>query len=61
MLVNFEINEAKVTSKITPVKIIGGQPNFMDDSYNKKTIKLMNSLSYNAIIDANGRVTEKAL
>ncbi|MEK4343363.1 CapA family protein [Paenibacillus sp. FSL P4-0184] len=61
MLVNFEINDAQVTSKITPVKIIGGQPNFMDDSYNRKTIKLMNNLSYNAIIDANGRVTEKAL
>ncbi|WP_339316305.1 CapA family protein [Paenibacillus sp. FSL R10-2734] len=61
MLVNFEINDAKVTSKITPVKIIGGQPNFMDDSYNRKTIKLMNTLSYNAVIDANGRVTEKQL
>lgn len=59
MLVNFEISDAKVTSKITPVKIIGGQPNFMDDSYNRKTIKLMNTLSYNAVIDANGRVTEK--
>lgn len=58
---NFEINDAKVTSKITPVKIIGGQPNFMDDSYNRKTIKLMNTLSYNAVIDANGRVTEKQL
>lgn len=61
MLVNFEINDAKVTSKITPVKIMGGQPNFMDDSYNLKTIKLLNKLSYNAIIDANGRVTEKQL
>lgn len=59
MLVNFEINDSKVTSKITPVKIIGGQPNFMDDSYNKKTIEWMNTISYNAVIDANGRVTEK--
>jgi poly-gamma-glutamate synthesis protein (capsule biosynthesis protein) len=61
MLVNFEIHESKVTSEITPVKIIGGQPNFMDDAYNRKTIKLMNTLSYNAVIDANGRVTEKPL
>lgn len=61
MLVNFEIKDSKVTSKITPVKIMGGQPNFMDDSYNLKAIKLLNKLSYNAIIDANGRVTEKQL
>ena len=61
MLVNFEIKDSKVTSKITPIKIIGGQPNFMDDSYNIKTIKLMNKLSFNAFIDANGRVTEKVL
>lgn len=61
MLLNVEIKDSKITSKITPVKIIGGQPNFMDDSYNRKTIKLMNTLSFNANIDANGRVTEKAL
>jgi poly-gamma-glutamate synthesis protein (capsule biosynthesis protein) len=61
MLVNFEIHESEVTSKITPVKIIGGQPRFMDDAYNKKTIKLMNTLSYNAVIDVEGRVMEKPL
>lgn len=61
MLVNFEISDSKLTSKITPIKIIGGQPNFMDDSYNRKTIKLLNTLSYNAVIDLNGRVTEKQL
>jgi poly-gamma-glutamate synthesis protein (capsule biosynthesis protein) len=61
MLVNFEIHESEVTSRITPVKIIGGQPSFMDDAYNKKTIKLMNTLSYNAVIDVEGRVMEKPL
>lgn len=59
MIVDFEIKDSKVTSKITPVKIIHGQPNFMPEAYNKKTIKLMNKLSYNAKIDAHGNVTEK--
>lgn len=60
MLVNFEISDSKITSKITPVKIIGGQPNLMDDAYNAKTINRMNALSFNVVIDKNGRVTEKA-
>ncbi|GGH24333.1 CapA family protein [Paenibacillus segetis] len=59
MIVDFEIKGSKITSKITPVKIIHGQPNFMPEAYNKKTIKLLNKLSYNAKIDAHGNVTEK--
>ncbi|WP_445671726.1 CapA family protein [Paenibacillus sp. FSL R7-0210] len=59
MLVNFTINPSEVTSSITPVKIIGGQPNFMGDAYNKETIKKLNQLSFNAKIAANGAVSEK--
>ncbi len=61
MLVNIAIDGSKLNGKITPVKIIGGQPNFMGAAYNKETIKLMNKLSFNAIIDGNGNVTEKKL
>jgi poly-gamma-glutamate synthesis protein (capsule biosynthesis protein) len=59
MMVNFEMDNNSITSKITPVKIIRGQPNLMDKSYNKKIIAKMNKLSFNAIIDSNGKVTEK--
>ncbi|WP_442950116.1 CapA family protein [Paenibacillus sp. HW567] len=59
MLVQFNIGNAGVTSRVTPVKIIGGQPNFMGDAYNKDTIKRLNQLSFNARIAANGEVSEK--
>jgi poly-gamma-glutamate synthesis protein (capsule biosynthesis protein) len=59
MLANFTITKAGITSRITPVKIIGGQPNFMGAAYNKETIKLMNQLSFNAKIAADGAVSEK--
>ncbi|MDQ0191829.1 CapA family protein [Paenibacillus wynnii] len=59
MLVNIEIKGSSVTGQITPVKIIRGQPNFMDDHYNKETIKTLNKLSYNAKIDAQGVVSEE--
>ncbi|MGF7050242.1 poly-gamma-glutamate synthesis protein (capsule biosynthesis protein) [Paenibacillus sp. DS2015] len=58
MMVDFEIDNDKMTSKITPVKIIRGQPNFMDKSYNKSIITKMNKLSFNAAIDSKGKVTE---
>lgn len=59
MLVQFNIGNDGVTSRVTPVKIIGGQPNFMGDAYNKDTIKRLNQLSFNARIAANGDVSEK--
>lgn len=59
MLVNFEISNNSVKGRITPVKIIGGQPNFMGEAYNKDTIKRMNQLSFNAVIAADGEVSEK--
>ncbi|QQZ59040.1 CapA family protein [Paenibacillus sonchi] len=59
MLVNFEISNNRVKSRITPVKITGGQPNFMGEAYNKDTIKRMNQLSFNAVIAADGAVSEK--
>ncbi|WP_379135909.1 CapA family protein [Paenibacillus sp. sgz500958] len=59
MLLNVEIEGSKVTSRITPVKILAGQPNFMSDKYNQETIKLMNKLSYNAKIDSKGVVSEE--
>jgi poly-gamma-glutamate synthesis protein (capsule biosynthesis protein) len=59
MLVNFTLSDAGVTGRITPVKIIGGQPNFMGEAYNKETYKLMNQLSFNAEIAASGAVSEK--
>ncbi|ASA26187.1 capsule biosynthesis protein [Paenibacillus donghaensis] len=59
MLVDFELDGSKITSRITPVKIIGGQPNFMGEAYNKQTIQLLNKLSFNARIAADGKVTQK--
>lgn len=59
MMVHFEIQGSKITSRITPVKIIQGQPNLMDKKYNKDIIAKLNKLSYNAKIDANGNVTKK--
>ncbi|OKP77929.1 capsule biosynthesis protein [Paenibacillus helianthi] len=59
MLVNFEISDSGVNGRITPVKIIGGQPNFMGEAYNKDTINRMNQLSFNARVAANGAVSEK--
>lgn len=59
MLVKFEINKTKITSVITPVKIMNGQPTLLDKSYSKKMIGKMNKLSFNAIIDSNGKVMEK--
>lgn len=59
MLVNFSVTPSGITSSITPVKIIGGQPNFMGDAYNKETIKKLNQLSFNAKIAAGGAVSEK--
>jgi poly-gamma-glutamate capsule biosynthesis protein CapA/YwtB (metallophosphatase superfamily) len=59
IIVDFEIKESGLTSKITPVKIMQGQPNYMNASYNKKTYALLNKLSYNAKIDDNGWVTKK--
>ncbi|EFU42287.1 Capsule synthesis protein, CapA [Paenibacillus vortex V453] len=59
MMVHFEIQGSKITSRITPVKIINGQPNLMDKTYNKNIIAKLNKLSYNAKIDANGNVSKK--
>ncbi|WP_342565316.1 CapA family protein [Paenibacillus sp. FSL R7-0345] len=59
MLADFTITKTGITSKITPVKIIGGQPNFMGAAYNKETIKRLNQLSFNAKIAADGAVSEK--
>ncbi|MNJ00021.1 hypothetical protein D3C73_1592510 [compost metagenome] len=59
MLANFTISKDGIAGRITPLKIIGGQPNFMGEAYNKDTIKLLNRLSFNAVIAADGRVSEK--
>lgn len=59
MMVHVDIRGSKITSRITPVKIISGQPNLMDKTYNKKIIAKLNKLSYHAKIDANGNVTPK--
>lgn len=59
MLLNMVISETGISGKITPVKIIGGQPNFMGAAYNEKMIKRMNELSFNAEIAPDGSVFEK--
>ncbi|WP_410515238.1 CapA family protein [Paenibacillus sp. BR2-3] len=59
MLLNVEIKGSAVTAQITPVKIMAGQPNFMNEKYNKETIMTLNKLSYNAKIDSKGVVSEK--
>jgi poly-gamma-glutamate capsule biosynthesis protein CapA/YwtB (metallophosphatase superfamily) len=59
MLLSIEIKGSAVKGKITPVKIIAGQPNFMNAPYNKQTIQTLNKLSYNAKIDSKGVVSEE--
>lgn len=59
MLADFTISKSGISSRIRPVKIIGGQPNFMGEAYNKETIRWMNQLSFNAKIAADGAVSEK--
>ncbi|WP_151735455.1 CapA family protein ['Paenibacillus yunnanensis' Narsing Rao et al. 2020] len=59
MLLRFKISGDKLTAKITPVKITGGQPNLMGTAYNKETFALLNRLSYNAKVGADGTVSEK--
>ncbi|WP_054939786.1 CapA family protein [Paenibacillus ihuae] len=59
MLADFTISKSGISSRIRPVKIIGGQPNFMGEAYNKETIRQMNQLSFNAKIAADGAVSEK--
>lgn len=59
MLVHFDISSSGISGRITPVKIIGGQPNFMNAAYNKETIKKLNKLSFNAKIAADGKVSEE--
>lgn len=59
MLADFTITSSGITSRITPLKIIGGQPNFMGAAYNKEAIMKLNKLSFNAKIAADGTVSEK--
>ncbi|SES92328.1 CapA family protein [Paenibacillus sp. NFR01] len=59
MLLHINLTASGVTAKITPVKIAGGQPNFMNAAYNKGTIATLNKLSFNAKVAADGTVSEK--
>ncbi|MEK3731785.1 CapA family protein [Paenibacillus sp. FSL M8-0334] len=59
MMVHFDIQGSKITSRVTPVKIIQGQPTLMDSKYNNNLIAKLNKLSYNAKIDSKGNVKPK--
>lgn len=59
MLLNIELKDSGISGRITPVKIVAGQPNFMGSDYNAAAIQRLNKLSYNAKIDAAGVVREK--
>ncbi|GAB6929124.1 CapA family protein [Paenibacillus sp. JCM 10914] len=59
MMVHVEIKGSSIKSKVTPVKIIGGQPNLMNNNYNQNIIAMLNKFSYNAKIDSKGNVTQK--
>lgn len=56
MLLHVTLQGQTVSTSVTPVKILRGQPNYMDEKYNKQTIALLNKLSYNAQVDAKGNV-----
>ena len=58
MIVNLTLNKKKVDVKITPAKIIEGQPNLMGDSYNQYIRNKISDLSYNAKVNANGTVAQ---
>ncbi|BCG58460.1 capsular polysaccharide biosynthesis protein [Paenibacillus sp. URB8-2] len=60
VLANFQIAGNKLSASITPVKILHGQPVFMDVNYNKKIIQLLNKLSFNAVVDSKGKVSERS-
>lgn len=58
MIVNLTLNKKMVDVKITPAKIIEGQPNLMGNSYNQYIINKISDLSYNAKVNANGTVEQ---
>ncbi len=58
MIVNLTLNKKMVDVKITPAKIIEGQPNLMGDSYNQYIRNKITDLSYNAKVNANGTVEQ---
>ena len=59
MIVNLTINNNRVSSSLTPAKIVNGQPKLMNQSYNKSIINKLNQLSTNVKIDTNGNVKLK--
>lgn len=59
MIVNITMNNNHVSSKLTPAKIINGQPKLMNKTYNKSIINKLNKLSSNVKIDNNGNVQLK--
>lgn len=59
MLANFRIAGNKLSASVTPVKIVHGQPVFMDANYNKKIIQLLKERSFNAVVDSKGQVSER--
>jgi poly-gamma-glutamate capsule biosynthesis protein CapA/YwtB (metallophosphatase superfamily) len=57
MYVELELKDDEVTTKLTPVKIINGQPRKMDENYNRTMIDKLNKLSFNASISETGEVS----
>lgn len=58
MVVNLTLDKEKVAAKITPAKIIEGQPNLMDETYNSHIRNKISQLSYNAQVNENGEVVQ---
>ncbi|ANE48773.1 capsule biosynthesis protein [Paenibacillus swuensis] len=59
MMLSVTVLDGKVTGRIIPAKIIGGQPRLMDAKFNAAMYAHFNKYSYNAKASATGIVTEK--
>ncbi|MGE8077700.1 CapA family protein [Peribacillus loiseleuriae] len=57
MIVQVTLDNGEISSSLKPAKIVKGQPQFMDESYNQAIISKLNQLSYNVKIDGKGAVS----
>lgn len=59
MMATLTFNQNKVGIKIIPAKIVNGQPMLMNDDFNQKVIKKLNTLSPRAKISKSGKVSKR--
>lgn len=59
LMAHITLEKSKVSSSVTPAKIINGQPRLMNTTYNQSIIRKLNKLSYNVKVNKDGHVLAK--